>query len=67
MQEPRHEEAQVRPREEKKLDRLLRQGRSLKELADLVSSSSSSTAALFSSEYHPMSEWGVDPRPPGQR
>jgi hypothetical protein len=52
----------VRPREEKKLERLARTHRDARELSEHVSNSASETSELFDSEYKPSTEWGQDPR-----
>jgi hypothetical protein len=54
--------APIKPRDEKKLERLARKHKSAAELADKVSGTISETADLFASEYKPSSEWGEDPR-----
>jgi hypothetical protein len=52
----------IKPREQKKLERLARKYESAEELADKVSGTIPETADLFASEYKPSSEWGEDPR-----
>jgi len=52
----------IKPREEKKLERLACRISSAAELSDRVSGTIPETAELFASEYKPSSEWGEDPR-----
>jgi hypothetical protein len=52
----------VRPREEKKLERLARKIKSAAELSERVVGTVPETAELFASEYKPSTEWGEDPR-----
>jgi hypothetical protein len=52
----------IKPREEKKLERLARKCHSAAELADKVNGTIPETANLFASEYKPSIEWGEDPR-----
>ncbi len=52
----------IKPREERKLERLARAMPDPAELSDKVAGTVEETADLFSSEYKPSSEWGEDPR-----
>jgi hypothetical protein len=52
----------IKSRPDRKLERMARDAKSATELSDRVASSSEETAALFASEYKPISELGVDPR-----
>ncbi len=54
--------ATVRPREERKLERLMRNHPDPRDLSDRVAGTSEETADLFNSEYKPWTEWGEDPR-----
>lgn len=54
--------ARVRPRQERKLERLARKHPDPRDLSDHVAGTASETAELFDSEYKPASELAEDPR-----
>jgi hypothetical protein len=55
--------ARIRPRQDKKLERLARAHPGATDSSEQVVSTTSEIAELFDSEYKPSSEWGEDPRP----
>jgi hypothetical protein len=63
MNEAEHRSTAAVPREERKLRELLKKHPDPRDLASRVAASSEATAELFTSEYKPESEQGVDPRP----
>jgi hypothetical protein len=63
MNEADHRDPAVPPREEMRLQQLLKIHPDARDLASRVASSSEATAELFTSPYKPESEQGEDPRP----